>query len=133
MEKSANNRSDRYYRTVYCALNAIVLRFKDLIAISEPKELHKQAFENKKVVKLMAKMSRRMKRMERHVKSLKFSKAFGVLLTWAQGTSAFQECLASNKEMHREDTDSDGIQSEFEDYMPKPDRTTDFSNYCFVQ
>jgi hypothetical protein len=65
--------------------------------------------ENKKVVKLMAKMSRRMERMEKNIKSLKFSKAFGVLLSWAQNHSAFQECMVTNNQIDKPDTDSDGI------------------------
>ena len=39
--------------------------------------------ETKRLVKLVAKLTRRMQNMERNIGSLKFSRAFDSVLTWA--------------------------------------------------
>ena len=60
-----------------------------------------------------------MGRIERKTKSLKFSKAFGVLLQWVSCSPVFQECI----EKDWNDVDSDCIQEEFEDYLPRYDKS----------
>ena len=66
--------------------------------------------EHKRVLKLVAKLTRRMKGMESAIKTIKFSKAFDNLMKWARSNLP-HETVKKQREVNSDlsDTDSDCI------------------------
>ena len=88
--------ADCYQRTVYCALHALTIRLQstiinDFTTVSHTPNSYEDyrpqrpdgQLENNRLLKLLSKLTRRMQRLERNSNTLKFSKAFDLLIGWA--------------------------------------------------